>query len=64
MINYHKKLINKYKLEKLASTEDFNLSNIIIEFHCQIINLKHIENENQKYDSIALFYYFHHWQIT
>ncbi len=46
MIKYHKKLINKYKLEKLINTEDFNLSNIIIEFYCQIINLKYIENEN------------------
>ena len=46
MIKYHKKLINKYKLKKLINTEDFNLSNIIIEFYCQIINLKYIENEN------------------
>ncbi len=46
MIKHYKKLINKYKLKKLVSTEDFNFKNIMIEFYCQIMNLKHIKNEN------------------
>jgi len=46
MIEHHKKLINKYKLKKLMNIEDFNLKNVIIEFHHQIMNLKRIENKN------------------
>jgi len=46
MIKYYKKLINKYKLKKLISAEDFNFKNVIIKFCCQIMNSKYIENKN------------------
>ncbi len=45
MIKHHKKLINKYKLKKLMNAEDFNLKNDMIEFCCQVMNSKYIENK-------------------